>query len=176
MAAEQDVWIGASAGAYIPWDGEVGASIAASMLVPFHRDRFWVGGELEYRRFEANVKRGFSPDYHSVLARYVLQYHPFRDAFVSPYVGVGSGIAIHVVERRGHRAGERHRFRHGTSGGSILMGLVGLETKLFGRESLEGFVEGRFESVSDLWKAKGGNWQYEEIGGATVMLGARTRF
>ena len=57
-----------------------------------------------------------------------------------------------------------------------MLGLVGAEAMLPGSERFSLFAEGRFEALSDIWKKRGGNWQYDDVGGITGLVGVRTRF
>jgi len=176
IGSDREIWVHVAGGLHHSWDGDLGYSVSTGLILPVGSGRFRVGGEIEYRRLQANVKQGFSPDYDSVLLRNIIQYLPLRHATVSPYLGLGWGFALHIVDRYGRRDGARRRYRERFSGGSTLMGLIGFETQLFADDRSVGFMEGRFESVSDIWKVKGGNWQYEELGGFSAICGVRVRF
>jgi hypothetical protein len=167
-----------SAGYFRPWDSadSGGFQLALSGMKSLGRDRFWIGGEIEYRHSTVDVKSNFSPDYDSVLVRYLFQYHPWPEARVSPYVGIGSGLALHVVDRYARIDGDKRRFRHPVSGGFTLLGIVGAQTSLSSSTPISAFVEARFGTTSDIWKKKGANWQFEQVGGFTASAGLRWSF
>ena len=160
-------------GVFEPWDGDRGYSVSASVHAGLGSDRFWVGGEFEYRRYEAEVKRVFSPDMNSFLIRFSFQYHPFPAWVVSPYCGVQVGIAVHQAADLSDDTGNVAREK--VSGGLTLLGLAGAEVPLF-TSRLHFFAEGRLGNTSDLWKRKGGNWQVDQVDGITGMGGLRFRF
>lgn len=167
-----------SAGYFRPWDSadSGGFQLALSGMKSLGRDRFWLGGEIEYRHSTVDAKSGFSPDYDSVLVRYLFQYHPWPEARVSPYVGIGSGLALHVVDRYARINGDKQRVRHPVSGGFTLLGLVGAQTSLSSSTPISAFAEARFGTTSDVWKKKGANWQFEQVGGFTASVGLRWSF
>jgi len=172
------VYLSFSAGYFRPWDSadDGGFQLALSGVKTLGRDRFWLGAEIEYRHSAVDVKSGFSPDYDTVLVRYLFQYHPWPEARISPYVGVGSGLALHVVDRYARVDGDKQRIRTPVSGGFSLLGILGAQTSLSSDSPIRAFVETRFGNTSDIWKKKGANWQLDQVGGFTAAAGLRWSF
>lgn len=162
-------------GVFQPWDGNRGFDVSGSLHVGLGSDRFRLGGEIEYRRFEVELKRGYRPDMNSFALRFSFQYHPLPEALLSPYLGIGVGVALHKVDDNHSRFDPSDRLRSDVSGGLSLIGLAGLEAPLF-TPRLHLFVEGRLGNGSDVWKRKGGNWQTDQVDGITGMSGLRFRF
>ena len=164
-------------GVFSPWDGDSGYNVSGTLHAGLGSDRFWVGGEFEYRHFEGRIKQNFRPDYNSFVLRFNFQYHPFPKAVVSPYMGIAVGVVLNKVDDNhqsgGVNAGDR--VRSDVSGGFSMVGLAGLEIPLV-RERVQVFAEGRLGNTSDLWKRKGGNYQMDQIGGVTGMGGLRFSF
>jgi len=163
-------------GTFRPWDGNRGYDVSAMFHRGFGSDRFWVGAELEFRHFEAEIKQDFRPDYDSYGVRFQFQYHPFPKAILSPYVGVGVGFLIHSVEDEYASGAPGDKVRGRVSGGTTLLGLAGVEMPVPFAPALQIFGEARIGNASDLWKRKGGNYQMDQVGGFTGMGGLRVRF
>lgn len=176
LAADAHLNLSLSGGVYQPWYGDTGHSAILSAQYALHADRFWIGIEVEHREFDANLGSGFRPEYDSVLFRGLFHYHPFPEKILSPYVGLGTGFALNVVDRTGRVNGERRRYRHRVSGGTTFIGLVGLQTRVPGTQRLSLFAEARFESAGDLWEKRGASWRYDQVGGVTGTVGLRIRF
>jgi hypothetical protein len=168
--------VSAGAGVFSPWDGNDGHNVALMIHKGFGSDRFWVGGELEWRYFEAEVKQDFRPDYNTFALRFHFQYHPFPKAVVSPYVGIAVGVVLNKVDDNHSRVDPSDKVRSDVSGGMTLLGLAGLEVPLRFLGPMSVFGEGRVGNGSDIWKRKGGNYQMDQIGGVTGMAGLRLRF
>jgi hypothetical protein len=167
-----------SAGYFRPWDSADagGFQLALSAAKALGQDRFWLGGEVEYRHSSVDVKRDFSPDYDSLLVRYIFQYHPWPKAALSPYLGIGSGLALHVVDRYARINGVKRRFRHPVSGGFSLLAILGAQTVISSDTPVSAFIETRFDTSSDIWKKKGANWQFDQVGGFFASAGLRWEF
>jgi hypothetical protein len=161
-------------GVFQPWDGDTGHTVSGMLHRGFGSDRFWVGGEVEYRRYEPDLKRGYQPDMDTWAVRFQFQYHPFPKAIVSPYVGVAVGFLVSRVEQ--NRASDGDRVRDDVSGGTTLLALAGFEIPLPFVDPLQLFAEGRLGNASDAWKRKGGNYQMDQVGGVTGLCGLRVRF
>ena len=161
-------------GVFEPWDGHTGYSISGMFHRGFGSDRFWVGAELEYRRFEPDLKRDYQPDEDTYGVRFQFQYHPFPKWVVSPYVGIAVGFVVHRVDR--NRASDGDRVRDDVSGGTTMLGLAGLEVPVPFADGLHVFGEGRLGNTSDLWQRKGGNFQIDQADGITGLCGLRVRF
>lgn len=175
-AAEAQLNVSLSGGVYQPWYGDTGHSAILSAQYARNADRFWIGIEVEHRQFDANLGSGFRPEYNSVLFRGLFHYHPFPESTLSPYVGLGMGIGLNVVDRKGRVNGESRRFRQSVSGGTTTLALVGLQTRIPGIQRLSLFAEARFESASDLWEKRGANWRYDQVSGVTGNVGLRMCF
>lgn len=172
--AELNISLGGAV--YEPWDGETGHGVILSAQYALLERRFWIGLEVEHRRYDVNLESDFSPTYDSVLFRGLFHFHPFPDATFSPYVGVGTGVALHFTDRNGGNDGDRRKYRRRFSPGTTFLGLAGVQTLLPGTSRLSLFGETRIETASDIWKKRGSNWRYDQVGGVTGMLGLRARF
>lgn len=168
--------VSVGSGVFLPWDGSRGYDVSGMFHRGFGSDRFWVGGEFEYRRFEADLKQDFRPDYDTFALRFQFQYHPFPKAIVSPYVGVGVGFLIHDVDDDRASGIPGDKLRSDVSGGLTLLGLAGVEVPVPFVPWLQAFGEARIGNASDVWKRKGGNYQTDQVGGFTGMGGLRVRF
>ena len=62
------------------------------------------------------------------------------------------------------------------SGGFSLLGLIGAQLSLSDETPVSAFVEGRVGTTTDFWKKKGGNFQYDQVGGFVASAGLRWRF
>jgi hypothetical protein len=171
--AKSPLHLSAGAGAFLPWDGDTGFDVSMLVHKGLGSDRFWLGAELEYRRYEVELKRDYEPRYDTLAARFSFQYHPFPQAPVSPYAGIGVGLQLSRVGET-HSGGER--VRHRVSGGTTLLGVAGVDlgAGLLGPLTL--FAEARVGNSSDLWDREGGNFQLDQIDGFTGMGGLRLRF
>jgi hypothetical protein len=176
LAAEPEVHVSLAGGVSQPWDGDWGHSVTLSAQVALERRRMWIGLEIEQRSFSAQLTDSFEPDYDSVIVRGLFHFHPLPDARISPYAGLGVGIALHVVDRYGDVDGVRTRRRDRISGGSSFLALLGVQAPIPVSERLSVYAEGRLESLTDLWKKRGSTLQYDQVGAVTGMVGLRFRF
>jgi hypothetical protein len=170
------VHVSIGSGVFLPWDGKRGYNVSGTAHLGLGSDRFWVGGEFEYRHFEAEVKQDFRPDYNSFALRFQFQYHPFPAAVISPYVGIGVGVVLHKVDDNHSSLDSSDKLRSDVSGGFTLLGLAGIEVPIPFVDRLHVFGEGRLGNTSDFWKRKGGNFQMDQADGITGMGGLRIRF
>jgi hypothetical protein len=176
LSAETEVNVSLAGGVAQPWDGDPGHSVALSAQVALDQRRLWIGLEIEQRSFDAQLTKSFEPGYDSVIVRGLFHFHPFPEAAISPYVGLGVGIALHVADRDGFVDGVQVRRRDSLSGGSSFLALLGVQTPIPASEHLALYAEGRLESLTDVWKKRGSTWQYDQVGAFTGMMGLRLRF
>ena len=176
LAAEAEINVSLAGGVAQPWDGDPGHSVILSAQVALERRRMWIGLEIEQRSFSAQLTNSFEPDYDSVIIRGLFHFHPLPDARISPYAGLGVGIALHVADPYGDVNGVRTRRRDSISGGSSFLALLGVQTAIPVSEHLSLYAEGRLESLTDLWKKRGATLRYDQVGGVTGMIGLRLRF
>lgn len=162
--------ISSGAGVFLPWDGDQGFNVSALLHKGLGSDRFWVGGELEYRRYEAELKRGYQPEYNTFALRFSFQYHPFPKSVVSPYAGIGVGIAASYVDDT-HSGGQKVREEFGA--GPTLVAVAGGDLAIPALDPLAFFAEARIGNTTDLWFRRGGNFQMDQIDGFTGMAGLR---
>jgi hypothetical protein len=174
--AEKSLHVSLGSGVFLPWDGNRGHNVSLTVHKGFGSDRFWVGGEFEWRHFEAEVKQDFRPDYNSFALRFQFQYHPFPKAVVSPYLGIAVGVMLNKVDDNHSHIDPTDKVRSDLSAGMTLLGLAGLEVPVPLLDRLRLFGEARVGNASDIWKRKGGNYQMDQIGGFTGMGGLRLRF
>ncbi len=169
------VHVGVGSGVFRPWDGNSGYNLLASAHVGLGSDRFWVGAEFEFRKFQAELKRDFHPDMNSFAIRFSFQYHPFPQWWLSPYVGVSVGLQANRVEENKQRYPPFQRVRDDWSGGTSLLALAGFQVPLF-TERLHFFGEGRIGTSTDIWERSNGNVQFDQVGGIAGLGGLRVSF
>ena len=176
VAKPKPLHLSVGSGVFLPWDGNRGFNVSGTLHVGLGSDRFWVGGEFEYRHFEAEFKQDFRPDTNSFALRFQFQYHPFPAAVLSPYVGIAVGAVLHKVDDNHSSLDPTDKLRSDVSGGLTMLGLAGVEVAIPFVDRLHVFGEARLGNTSDLWKRKGGNYQIDQADGFTGMGGLRVRF
>ena len=176
--------VGAGGGVFVPWKGEVGYSVSAHAMGSILGDHLRLGGEFEFRRFDTEITGSawfddfFTAEpnysdttYENYNLRFLVSYHPIPESVFSPYVGIGIGIAINVVDD------QARLFRDEVSGGFGMLTLVGAELPFPGLEHLFFFTEARAGFVLDIWDDNVRDTvEADEIGGFTGMGGLRLRF
>ncbi len=156
----------AAGGVFVPYDGNAGPS---AMLGAEGRvsDHVSVGGELEYRHFDADGVAGTTASVDSLHARALVRY-TWQPGVVRPYLGAGAGLGVHDVSGsiRDH---DGYFSLSGTAVSLGVLGLAGLDLPLGDRFAL--FAEGRLSGDFATNLVSGA-----QLGGISGMSGARIRF
>jgi hypothetical protein len=179
-----DTYVGASAGAVVPYEGGVGWTMMAEIGTDWTNKWVRVGGEFVFSNLDqdadlssigvAPVKLGLRTYELNFVTRYVM-----FPGHISPYIGVGGGfIFIDVDDGDLKRAlGVPPIFQSGsTTGiGGGLLGLVGLEIPLFS-ESINIFAEGRVDYYWELTNNLKPLIDEKNYNGFSGIVGLRMRF
>jgi len=170
-------FVSMQAGAFVPWEGDVGASLALQLLGSSASARARFGGEFEYRRFDSTVIGVQDVGVESYVIHAMWQQHFAPDAAVTPYLGLGLGMSVNVVD---DDKVDRVRGRNtldSTHAGIDGIFLLGVQAKLPGAEYMSVYAEGRvgfgymFIDREDANSVIG-----ENVGGTSASLGLRFRF
>jgi len=165
------------AGGFAPWDGDAGPTLALQLLGSSATARARFGGEFEYRRFDSTLIGVREVEVESYVIRAMWQQHFRPDAAVTPYLGLGLGMSINVVD---DDKVDRVRGRNtldSTHAGIDGIFLLGVEAKLPGADYMSVYAEGRigfgylFIDREDTSSVTG-----ENVGGGSGSLGLRFRF
>lgn len=158
--------VSAAGGVFVPYHGNAGPS---AMLGAEGRvsDHVSVGGELEYRHFDADGVAGTTANVDSLHARALVRY-TWQPGVVRPYLGAGAGLGVHDVSGRI----EDHDTFFSLSGAAVslgVLGLAGVDLPLGSHLAL--FAEGRVSGDFATNLVSGA-----QLGGVSGMSGARIRF
>jgi hypothetical protein len=164
-------------GGFVPWQGDAGPSIALQLLGSSSTAKARFGGEFEYRGFDSTIIGVRDVGVDSYIIRAMWQQHFRPDAAVTPYLGLGLGVSVNVVDD--HKV---DRVRGGNTIDSTHAGidgifLLGVDAKLPGADYMSVYAEGRvgfgylFAHREDANSLIG-----ENVGGASGNLGLRFRF
>jgi hypothetical protein len=91
-------FVAMQAGAFVPWEGDVGPSLALQLLGSSSSAKARFGGEFEYRRFDSTIIGVQDVGVESYVIRAMWQQHFLPDAAVTPYLGLGLGMSVNVVD------------------------------------------------------------------------------
>jgi hypothetical protein len=164
------------AGAFTPWQGDVGFTTTLQLLGSNQSGRSRWGGEFEYRNFDSKIAGVPNVDVESYVIRAMWQYHFRPDSALTPYFGLGLGLLINSVDDDEVDLGNGRNVRGSTGAGLDALFLFGLDFKLPG-EYVSLFAEGRvgmgFEGTGD---NDNSDVYFENMGGASGNLGVRFRF
>jgi len=158
--------VSAAGGVFVPYHGSAGpcATLGAEGRASDHVS---VGGELEYRHFDADGVAGTTASVDSLHARALVRY-TWQPGVVRPYLGAGAGVGVHDVSGS---IRDEHSFFNlsGTAVSVGVLGLAGLDLPLGDRLAL--FAEGRISGDFATNLVSGA-----QLGGISGMSGARIRF
>ena len=158
--------VSASEACSFRYDGSAGPSAVLSAEGRV-TDALGVGGELEYRHFDADGVAGTTASVDSLHARALVRY-TWDPGIVRPYVGAGAGVGIHDVSGTIRDHGEFFGI-NGTAVSLGVLGLAGVDLPLGDRFAL--FAEGRVSGDFATNLVSG-----TQLGGMSGMSGARIRF
>lgn len=165
------------AGGFVPFQGDAGYSLLLQLLGSNAAAKARFGGEFEYRSFDTTVLGVEDVDVDSYVLRLVWQQHFMPDAVVTPYLGLGIGVAINDVD-----AGKVDRVKGRNVRGSIGAGpdglfMLGVQARIPGAEYLSIYGEGRVGFTYDVTDREDKTaLDVESLGGFTGSAGLRFRF
>jgi hypothetical protein len=169
--------VGMQAGAYVPFQGDVGHSLALQMLGSNHTGKSRWGGEFEYRRFDTQVIGVRNVDVESYVIRALWQYHFLPDAALTPYLGLGLGVTINDVDDDKVDRVKGRNTRNATGAGPDGLFLLGLDAKIPGADFMSLYAEGRVGFSYDFTgREDKTRLETENLGGVTASGGLRFRF
>lgn len=164
-------------GVFAPWTGDPGYSLLLQLLGSNASAKARFGGEIEYRNFDSTIIGVSDVEVESYVFRLVWQQHFVPDAAVTPYIGLGLGIAINDVDD-GHVDSARGRnVRRALSAGPDGVFMLGLDAKIPGADYMSLYAEGRIGFAYDFTSRKDkSKLQLENLGGGSGNAGIRFRF
>jgi hypothetical protein len=165
------------AGGFVPWDGDAGYSLLMQLLGSGAAGKARFGGEFEFRSFDSKIVGVSDVDVDAYVIRAVWQQHFAPDAPVSPYIGLGLGVAINDVddEKVDRVRGEETRGNTGAGPDGVVM--LGLQARIPGVDYLAVYVEGRAGFSIDITDRNDQTGlESESLGGASGNAGLRFRF
>jgi hypothetical protein len=169
--------VGVQVGGFAPWSGDAGVMTAIQILGSNTSGRSRWGGEFEVREFDSKISGVNDVDVESYLLRGMWQYHFRPDDRVTPYVGVGLGVVISVVDD--DKIDGFYGFNARDSVGAGLDGvfLLGVSMNIPGAEYMSIFAEGRLGLAFDVaGDGSSDDVSVENVGGGSGSAGVRFRF
>ncbi|MDH3520313.1 MAG: hypothetical protein OEM49_07635, partial [Myxococcales bacterium] len=130
-------------GVFGPWQGDVGYTLALQMLGSNAGGKSRWGGEFEYRNFDSSIVDVPGVEVESYIFRGMWQHHFAPDRVVSPYLGLGLGIAIDVVDDHKVDRARGVDTIGSTSAGLDGIFLFGVQAAIPGTDYLSVYGEGR---------------------------------
>ncbi len=175
--AAADGHVSLQAGAFVPWQGDVGHAITLQFLGSNESAKSRWGGEFEYRRFESRIVGVSDVDVESYILRAMWQQHFRPDALVAPYIGLGLGVAINSVDDSKVDREKGRNVRGSTGAGLDALFLLGVRVTIPGAEYMSLFGEGRLGVGFDVTgRNDSSSLEVENLGGASGSIGVRFRF
>jgi hypothetical protein len=175
--AAADGHLAVQGGGFVPWQGDAGPSFLLQLLGSNARARARFGGELEFRTFDSQIIGVSDVDVEAYVIRAVWQQHFVPDAPVTPYLGLGLGVAINDVDDRKVDRVKGRDVRSSTSAGPDGVFMLGLAAKLPGADFVSVYAEGRIGfSVDYVSRNDATHLESENLGGASGNAGLRFRF
>ncbi len=177
--SQRDRMFSLGGGKFNPADGESGTAFSGQFLSQNGQTR--IGGEFEYRDFEATLFEVQNVETQSYTAR-VLGIYLLRPSGISPYIGAGLSLSVHVID------GDKIEQAHGpgtvvisdVGSGFGIIGFIGIEAPV--TPALTIFAEGRlsgdyqFTKTENLNTAGEEELEVENLGGVGFLGGLRFRF
>jgi hypothetical protein len=178
------VSVGIGAGAFVPWQGNAGSAVTGNVLVSSPTGHVRLGGELVYRSFESRFFDVNDVDVDSYQVSFVFHYL-FNPEGFSPYLGFTTGFSVNKIRKTEVQDQQPVRVTDDVGAGLGLSALVGLELPVGEHFALYGEARiglaSQQTSTDDDEDEYGYNDSYddyetEDIGGVTGVLGVRYRF
>jgi hypothetical protein len=165
------------AGGFVPWQGDAGPSMALQLLGSGASSKARFGGEFEYRSFDSKIMGVSDVDVDSYIFRAIWQQHFTPDRPITPYIGLGLGVAINDVDDHKVDRVKGRNVRSSTGAGPDGLFMLGIAANVPGADYLSVYVEGRVGFTVDIVSRNdGSDLESENVGGASGNAGLRFRF
>lgn len=175
--ASGDGHMAVQAGGFVPWQGDAGPSFLLQMLGSNASAKARFGGEFEYRRFDSKIIGVSDVDVESFVVRAVWQQHFVPDGPITPYIGLGLGLAVNDVDDHKVDRVKGRNVRSSTGAGPDGVFMLGIQAKLPGVDYLSVYGEGRVGFTVDIiGRNDESGLESENLGGASGSAGLRFRF
>ena len=170
-------YVSAQVGGFAPWSGDAGVMTSIQVMGSNASGRSRWGGEFEYRGYERKIEGVNNVDSSSYVLRGMWQYHFRPEAVVTPYVGLGLGVTINVVDDDKVDDALGYNARDPVGAGLDGIFLLGVSYNIPGAEYLSVFAEGRVGLAFDAAGEGSRNGvDFDNVGGASGSAGLRFRF
>lgn len=165
------------AGGFVPYQGDAGPSLLLQLLGSNAAGKARFGGEFEFRHFDSKIVGVRDVGVESYIVRAVWQQHFAPDGPVTPYIGLGLGIAVnHVDDGKVDRVKGRN-VRGSTGAGPSGCFMLGFDARIPGVDYLSLYAEGRVGFTVDFTGRNDKSAvETENLGGASGSAGLRFRF
>jgi hypothetical protein len=169
--------VGMQAGGFVPWQGDDGYSLLFQLLGSNASAKARFGGEFEYRNFDSKIMEVPDVKVESYVIRAIWQQHFLPEASVTPYIGLGLGIAINEVDDRRVDRVRGRNMRGSTGAGLDGLFMFGLQARIPGVDYMSIYGEGRVGFTYDFTgREDKSGVETENIGGVTGSAGIRFEF
>jgi hypothetical protein len=175
--ATAEGFLAMQAGGFFPWQGDSGYSLALQMLGSNHTGRSRWGAEFERRDFQTRIAGVPDVDVESYILRAMWQHHFRPDDLITPYIGLGLGVAISDVDDERVDFVSGRDVRGSTGAGLDGLFLLGLSVTPYDLDYLSFYAEGRIGFGVDVTgEHESSGTIVENLGGASANAGLRFRF
>jgi hypothetical protein len=175
--ASGDGHLAMQAGGFVPWQGDAGYSLLLQLLGSNASAKARFGGELEFRSFDSKIIGVSDVDVDSYVIRALWQQHFLPDGPVTPYIGLGLGVAINDVDDHKVDRVKGRNVRSSTGAGPDGVFMLGIQAKVPGVDYLSIYGEGRVGFTVDfIARNDESGLETENLGGASGSAGLRFRF
>lgn len=175
--ASADGHLAVQVGGFVPWNGDAGVMTTVQVLGSNASGRSRWGGEFEYREFDTKISGVKDVDVDSYLLRGMWQYHFRPESVATPYVGLGLGVTINVVDDDKVDRAWGFNARDPVGAGLDGVFLLGVAVNIPGAEYMSIFAEGRLGLAFDVaGRGSRSGVTVENVGGASGSAGLRFRF
>jgi hypothetical protein len=176
--------LSAQGGLFDPAKGSSGTGIAVQYARKLGK-RHHLGPEFEYRDFDGELFGISDIAFKTYHLRALYRVDILTDSIITPYVGIGLGVAINDFDDDKVEAGLAKKY--GTPFVSVpsigvgigILGLAGVELRLPGLSMLSLFGEARYEYSAQFTQIKGvgdEDLEVDNLGGLGVHGGLRFSF
>lgn len=166
--------MGAGGGVFGPYDGNTGFAIVGQAMGEIGDGHWRFGGEFQYRDFKSEFFKVQDVEVQMFQLQAFTHYRFLPDAPVTPYVGVGIGLAVNVIDTdRIERERPNVDVFNSAGVGVGGFGVLGIEVPA--GPHVVFFVEGRATGDVQITQTNG-NTDTENLGGGEGLAGVRIRF
>jgi hypothetical protein len=164
-------------GGFVPWQGDAGYSLLFQLLGSNASAKARFGSEFEYRNFDSKIMEVSDVKVESYVIRAIWQQHFLPEAPVTPYFGLGLGIAINEVDDRKVDRVRGRNMRGSTGAGIDGLVMFGVQARIPGVDYMSIYAEGRVGFTYDfVGREDKSGVEAENLGGVTGSAGIRFEF